>query len=285
MIIDFHTHIFPSFIRDDRKPFFFKEPSFKTLYNNSGAVLAGRSELVRDMDAEGIDKSIVFGFPWKKNVLFKRHNDYILESILKYPSRLIGFCCFDFLARGAAEEAERCLKAGMAGIGELAVYESDFSPDIIDRLGDIMALCSEYDAPILLHTNEPVGHYYPGKQLMSLSQLYSLLKRYPSNRIILAHWGGGLFFYGLMKRELRDVLKNVWFDTAASPYLYTPEIYRIAVDIVGADKILFGSDYPLIKQGRYFKEMEQSGISQDSIRHITGHNVRQLLSIQSSEDS
>ncbi len=112
---------------------------------------------------------------------------------------------------------------------------------------------------------------------MGLGQLYDLLKTYPSNRIVLAHWGGGLFFYGLMKKEVKDVLNNVWFDTAASPYLYAPDIYRVAGEIVGFEKIIFGSDYPLLKPGAYLKEMESANLSAQSIKRIAGENAARLL--------
>ena len=140
-----------------------------------------------------------------------------------------------------------------------------------------MALCRTYDVPFLLHSNEPVGHQYPGKAPMTLKQIYDFLKSYPSNRIILAHWGGGIFFYSLMKKEVKDVLKNVWFDTAASPFLYTPEIYRLAGEMIGFDRILFGSDYPLINPERYFKEIESSSIPPQAIKQILGDNAANLF--------
>ncbi|MFC1868436.1 amidohydrolase family protein [Thermodesulfobacteriota bacterium] len=279
MIIDFHTHIFPSFFRDKKEIFFSEEPSFENLYCSPKSRLAGNKELLGDMDEEGVGKSIVFGFPWKKADHFRRHNEYIIESVQQYPDRLIGFGCFDLLSRQAPKEAERCLNAGLSGIGELAVYDSGFSPDVIAALDDIMAICSQRDVPILLHTNEPVGHQYPGKQPMTLGQLYDLLNRYPSNRIVLAHWGGGLFFYMLMKKEVREALSNVWFDTAASPYLYTPDIYRVAVDIMGSEKIIFGSDYPLLMPGRYLKEMESLSLSPETINRLLGKNASQLLKL------
>lgn len=279
MIIDFHTHIFPSCFRDDRSIFFSDEPSFKVLYDSPDSRISGVKELLSSMDKEGVEKSVVFGFPWKKADNFKRHNEYIIESIQKYPDRLFGFSCFDIFSPDAPKEAEKCLQSGMSGVGELAVYEMDFCPDIIGPLNDIMEICAEYNAPLLLHTNEPVGHDYPGKQPMSLGRLYDLLKRYPSNRIILAHWGGGLFFYMLMKREIRATLNNVWFDTAASPYLYVPEIYKIAGDIMGFDKILFGSDYPLLNPGRYLKEMKIAGLSSRDLGKICEKNARHLLGL------
>jgi predicted TIM-barrel fold metal-dependent hydrolase len=95
----------------------------------------------------------------------------------------------------------------------------------------------------------------------------------------LAHWGGGLFFYALMKKEVKQTLKNVYFDTAASPYLYDPEVYKSAIQLVGIDKILFGSDYPLLAPKKYFSEMEQSGLTKDEINPICGLNAKHLFNL------
>lgn len=280
MIIDFHTHIFPSYIRNNRQLFFDHEPSFEEIYRKQESRLSGSNDLLDNMDKEGVSKSVIFGFPWKSSDHYKRHNDYVIESVLKNPDRLIGFCAFDPLATDAPKEVERCLEAGLAGVGEIAVYETDFSNEIIHNLKDIMSLCAEKDVPVLIHANEPVGHLYPGKQPMSLGRLYELLKTYPSNRIVLAHWGGGIFFYDLMKKEVRECLSNAWYDTAASPYLYRPDIYRISGEIIGFDRILFGSDYPLIKPGRYIKEMQSAGLPKDLIDKITSENALKVLKIK-----
>jgi len=279
MIIDFHTHIFPSFFRNERNLYFHEEPGFDLLYRSPESGMAGKRDLITNMDKEGVNWSVVFGFPWRKVDHYKRHNDYIIESVQKHPDRLIGFCCFDPVSRDASKEVERCLDAGLKGVGELAVYDSDFSGDVIAALNEIMAVSSQYDVPILLHTNEPVGHQYHGKQSMTLYNLYNLIKRYPSNRIVLAHWGGGLFFYMLMKKEVREVMANVWFDTAASPYLYTPEIYRTAGEIAGFDRIFFGSDYPLLMPEIYFKEMESTGLSTEAVDKFKGMNAATMLGI------
>ena len=277
MIIDFHTHIFPALFRDKRDLFFKGEPGFELLYRPPESRMSGKKDLLGTMDKEGITRSVVFGFPWKGSDNFKRHNDYIIESVLDHPDRITGFCCFDPMSREAPEEAERCLKAGLTGIGEVALYDTDFSLDMISALKDIMDISLQHDVPVLIHTNEPVGHYYPGKQPMTLGLLYEMIKRYPSNKIVLAHWGGGIFFYMMMKKEVRETFSNVWFDTAASPYLYNLDIYRIAGEIMGFDQILFGSDYPLIRPERYFKEMESANLSAASIQKIKGENASRLL--------
>jgi predicted TIM-barrel fold metal-dependent hydrolase len=277
MIIDVHTHIFPAIFRDKRELFCGQEKAFEMLYSHKSSKIEGVEKLIEDMAADGVDLAVVFGFPWKNADNFRRHNDYIIESISSFPERLIGLSCFDPLSPYGAKEAERCFKQGLKGVGELAVYDTPLTDDIISRLSDVMAVCREYDAPLLMHTNEPVGHHYPGKQEITLKQIENLIKRYPDNKIILAHWGGGIFFYVLLKKELKEALKNVWFDTAASPFLYDPAIYKTAGSIVGYEKILFGSDYPLIKPGRYFKEIDTAGVGPENIAKIKGNNASRLF--------
>ena len=140
-----------------------------------------------------------------------------------------------------------------------------------------MQLCQNRQLPVLIHTNEPIGHHYPGKTPLSLAQIYRLIKEFPKNKIVLAHWGGGVFFYSLLKKEVRGYLKNVYVDTAASPYLYDPLIYELAIKLIGVDKILFGSDYPLLPPSRYFDELQETGLTPSQVAHICGENARLLL--------
>ena len=277
MIIDFHTHIFPPLIRENREIFFQGEQAFESLYNSPQAKLAGVRDLIAAMDEAGVQKSVVFGFPWENADYFKQHNDYVVEAVKRYPDRLAGLACFSPMSPIGASEARRCLDQGLSGVGELAVYGAGITLQVVQALEPVMAVCREHNALFMLHTNEPVGHQYPGKTPNTLFQIYEFVKAYPENRIILAHWGGGLLFYALMKKEVKKVLENVWFDTAASPFLYRPEMYRIAGEVVGFDKILFGSDYPLLKPGRYFKEIAEAGVSEAGMKQITGLNAENLL--------
>jgi predicted TIM-barrel fold metal-dependent hydrolase len=277
MVIDFHTHIFPRNIRQNREKFFAAEPAFKLLYQSAKSRLIGAADLIDAMDQNRVDKSVIFGFPWKKSALFKPHNDYILEMVQKYPARFIGFGCFEPAGATVAAEAERCIAAGACGIGELAFYQTGIDESALDRLAPIMELCAGRDLPVLIHTNEPVGHDYHGKTPLSMVQIYRLIKRFPGNKIVLAHWGGGMFFFALLKKDVKESLENVYFDTAASPYLYDSKIYQIAAEIIGVDKILFGSDYPLLPPARYFSEMAVAGLTKNQLDKISGENALQLL--------
>ncbi|KPA15663.1 amidohydrolase 2 [Candidatus Magnetomorum sp. HK-1] len=277
MIIDFHTHIFPQSVQKQRDRFFEDEPAFQLLYDSEKSKIIGADQLIDAMDKDGIDRSVIFGFPWKHADFFKQNNDTVLEAVEKYPDRLVGFCCLDPFHQDSEREVERCLDAGLSGIGELAFYESGFSEETINRLSPIMKMAHQRKKCVMIHTNEPVGHIYPGKTPVSIKEIYNLVKRFSENKIILAHWGGGIFFYHMLKSETKDVLKNVYVDTAASLYLYDERIWSVACQIIGSEKIVFGTDYPLISANRYFKQINASGITKSDKENILGKTAEMIL--------
>ncbi len=279
MIIDFHVHTFHEQARADRKAHFSGEPEFKLLYDSPKSRMSDVPEIINMMDDEGVDISVICGFPWRDPENFRRNNDHVIEAVIRYPHRLKGLCCMDLFSKEAEKEVERCLDAGISGVGELAFYKSGIDKACLERLDPVMEICMKKKLPVLIHTNEPVGHRYPGKTPNTLSQIYAMAKRYPENRIVLAHWGGGIFLYSLLKKEIGDVLKNIYYDTAASPFLYDTRIYTYAKDLVGAEKILFGTDYPLLKPSRYAKEMKTAGISVSDMEKICGLNSAALLGL------
>jgi uncharacterized protein len=80
-----------------------------------------------------------------------------------------------------------------------------------------------------------------------------------------------------LKKEVRETLKNVWFDTAASPYLYQPQVYQQALALAGPEKVLLGSDFPLLEPSRYLKEMDAAALSAADKAAICGGNAAKLL--------
>ena len=131
---------------------------------------------------------------------------------------------------------------------------------------------------LLTHASEPIGHEYAGKGAATPELLYPLMTSFPELTLVCAHWGGGLPFYALMP-EVKKAMNNVFFDTAASPFLYSPEIYGQVIKLVGADKILFGSDYPLLPQSRLLKEIRSIDLPEEVESLILSGNAKRLLGI------
>jgi len=272
MIIDSHTHIFPKEMRNDRETFCQKDRGFSSIYKNSNSKMVGVEELIASMDEAGIHRSVVCGFPWNDPDLCSLHNQYLMESRARYPNRLIVFISLSFSdPKRSEKEFEQRMKEGAMGVGEVAFYLKEMTLQDIDLMRPILREMGKKGIPLLLHTNETIGHSYPGKGMTPLERFYELILSFPNLPIILGHWGGGLLFYELMP-EVAKTMANVYYDTAASPFLYSKKIYFIACQLVGIEKIFFGSDFPLILPRRYFKELEESGLPKQDQEKILGLN-------------
>ncbi len=279
MIIDFHTHVLPPRIKKDRSTCVEKDTAFAGIYSGEKVKIATAENLIDTMDREGIAFSVIVNYGWSTHELCVETNDYILESVARYPKRLAGFCSISTLTDGASlAEIERCARGGARGIGELRP-DIQLSPSATqETLAPISRILRENSLMLLTHSSEPVGHLYPGKGMVTPEKLLTFISRFDGVPIICAHWGGGLPFYALMP-EVRQALENVYFDTAISPFLYRPEVYRLVRDLVGANRILFGSDYPVIPPARLIKEIEASDLPEEDRDMILSGNARRLLGI------
>lgn len=277
MIIDAHTHIFPPNVVQNRADYFMDEPEFAAMYAAPETKLATADDLLDMLARNSVDKAVACGFPWRKADNYRRHNDYLAEMQARHGRHIACLGAFHPLSPAAPTEARRCLNLGLQGLGELAFYQEPIDNAALERLIPIMDMCAAADRPILLHANEPVGHQYAGKAPASLAEYYAFCRRFPLNKIILAHWGGGLVFYLLLKREVKQILQNVWFDSAALPFLYNDDVYDITVHIAGSEKLLFGSDFPLLEPSRYLNTITHSHLPAAQQSAFLGENAKKLF--------
>ena len=277
MIIDCHTHIFPEEIRKGREAFCKRDAGFSSIYDQPKAKMVGVEDLIGAMDESGIDRSVICGFPWNQPDLCSFHNRYLLEAASRYPTRLITFVILLFSNPDwSGRELDRAVKSGAKGVGEVAFYRDEMSSQDIRSMKPVLTQMEKQGIPLLLHTNETIGHSYPGKGRTPLERFYELILSFSNLPVILGHWGGGLPFYELMP-EVAKGMTNVYYDTAASPFIYSKKIYAIASQIVGVEKIFFGTDFPLISARRYFKELEECGLSKQDQEKILGLNFSRMI--------
>ncbi len=278
VIIDAHTHVFSPRVISHREAYVKRDPCFALLYGDPRARLVTVQELLVSMDRYEIDTSVIASIGWTSHELCVENNDYILECLARYPQRLVGLAAIQPAAGAAAlRELERCVQGGVQGVGEMRPDIQGFSPDEA-TLAELARYLASRGLVWLSHASEPVGHLYPGKGTLTPEALYPFIQRYPELKIILAHWGGGLPFYALMP-EVKAALKNVYFDTAASPYLYDRAVYRQAIDIIGVERVLFGSDYPLMSPSRVLQEIGAAGLPEAARQDITGGNAGRVFNV------
>ncbi len=279
MIIDFHVHIVPPELKSQRDKYVARDSVFAEMYSSPGAKLFTAEEMIASMDADGVDFSVVQNIGWTTPELCAETNDYIADAVRRYPERLAGFGAVQPASgETALTEITRCAGMGLNGIGELRPDTQGFDLDDEALMAPLCEVIRSHGMLLLLHTSEPVGHTYPGKGVVTPDTLYPFITRHPEIKIVLAHWGGGLPFYALMP-EVKEACANVYYDSAASPFLYSPEIYRLAAEIVGAEQILFGSDNPLMPPRRPLAEIAALGLPAATRGKITGGNAARLLGL------
>jgi predicted TIM-barrel fold metal-dependent hydrolase len=237
------------------------------------------------MDAAGIDNVVIQGIYFQHHQNCVTQNNWAIDWCGQFPDRLLGFATVQPLAgQPALDEVKRAVDNGLRGIGEILPYAQGHSirDDVFLK---VVELAIELDVPLCLHGAEPVGHHYPGRAYTPLQDYVWLAEQNPDLKLILAHLGGLLPYYEL-NRKTKKILRNVYYDTAAVPLLYRPQVYKSVVDIVGPQKILFGSDYPLLlypSETRtpgfemFLNEIKQSGLSDDELAMILGGNTQKLL--------
>ncbi len=279
VIIDFHTHICPPRIKKNPATYIENDASFAILYDSPKPKLATAEELIAIMDEEGIDISVVLNINWTTQELCVETNDYIMESIARYPNRLVGFGAVQpHSLEAAIAEIERCARGGIRGIGEIRPDTRWLDLEGETTVAPLIKAITSHNLILLTHASEPVGHQYPGKGIITPGLLYPLITGFPDLTLVCAHWGGGLPFYALMP-EVKKALENVYFDTAASPFLYSPRIYQQVIQLVGADRILFGTDSPLLPPSRLLREIESLELTAETKNMILSGNARRLLGL------
>jgi predicted TIM-barrel fold metal-dependent hydrolase len=295
MIIDAHIHMYgPTQIpargkeRDlGQLPIYTRLLFTPTKFNHTRQGWVTCDHMIEIMDEEGVDKVAILGGPTS-------YDGYAVSQLQKYPDRLIAFR-FIHIGRLKADRKGELAKMRASILEEGFVGFAEHHPDKADHelynaeFLAAMELALELNVPVNIHVSESLGHFYYGKSHNPLEEYFWLAKRYPDLKLILAHWGGGLPFYEAIP-AVRKVLKNVYYDTAASRLFFdiiksTEQITKM----VDPKKLFYGSDYPLLLQPDQFPDewnprflpdrcdFLQANIAPEIIDGIMGPNFTALL--------
>jgi len=278
VIVDVHVHLFSPEVRRSRQRYARWDPGFSAIYADPRARMAGPEELLEAMEAEGVDLALACGFPWEDQGICEQENAFLLESAARHPQILPLVTVAPRAGERALGELERCLRAGARGLGEMApgTYGKCLE---IEPLRELLEVLRQWKGLLLVHVNEPVGHVYPGKGGICLREVERLVEEAHDLDLILAHWGGGFFFYELMP-EVQRACARVYYDTAASPFLYRPEIFRVAA-LLAPERVLLGTDFPLLRPRRYLQQLRD--LPPEVQRGIAGGNAMRLLRIDAGQ--
>lgn len=276
VLIDAHTHIFPPQQRDARATIAAHDAAFAEMYANPGAKMADAAQLLAALDGAGIGRAVAAGFAFGRAEDIDAQNAYLLDVAAESAGRIIPLATVNLALPGWRDRAEAALQRGAAGFGELRPANQGWHA-LGAATHELCELAAAYEAVLLWHVSEPVGHRYPGKSGgIGPIELCELATAHPQTKMIAAHFGGGLPFFVQMP-EIRAALANVWFDTAAAPLLYDDESVTRLAGLAGAERVLFGSDYPLLSPRRQLQRIV-AHLESDIAEAVCGGNANTLFS-------
>ena len=229
LIVDSHAHAWQlgkmkaNVVEHERARFSEKPEDFST-------------DLIADMDRNGISKAVLhMGKPVPISLM--------TSVIDRYPDRFLGFCKFDMPFPGR-ENAQRQVRErlhshpAIKGIGEVTFFRfgDQTYEDILLDLCSLTEVAKEQRVPILFHTGfgtaSPLRYYDP-------SILDEVAMAYPEVTIIIGHTGGIHPPFNEIALMVAMKNDNVYLETSKA----VVPILQKALEEIGADRILFGSDW------------------------------------------
>ncbi|OAI40837.1 hypothetical protein AYO38_04980 [bacterium SCGC AG-212-C10] len=275
-VVDAHTHVFPPAQIAAREALAGEDRTFGELYANPAAKMAAADGLRAALERGGIASAVIAGFAFAGERAIAEQNEYLLgEAHDDAGRRLIPLATVNLALPGWERTATAALQDGARGFGELRPHNQGWDPLGRDARR-LCAIAGEAGVPLLWHVSEPLGHAYPGKAGgIGAIELARLAGEFPATKMIAAHLGGGLAFF-LHMPEIRVQLSLVYFDTAAWPLLYDDTSVSRLVEIAGAGRVLFGSDYPLLSPRRQLERLLPL-LPPGSAEAVCGRNAENLF--------
>ncbi|MEX0322582.1 MAG: amidohydrolase family protein [Puniceicoccaceae bacterium] len=287
VIKDCHVHCYPDEVVRDPVTWAQSrnEQHWENLVTTGPQGWAGPEDLLRAMDRDGIEQVLLQAWYWENPESCNMQNEWHADWISRYPGRFIACAAIHPEMQHPVAELEAAKSWGACAVGECLPCLQTEAGWAHESWQGILNWTTDAGWPVAMHVTEPVGHDYPGRVETPLMELVELFENHPGQKWLCAHWGGGLPFYSLNKR-VHKAIGNVWFDSAAGPLLYDSRIWKTACDAVGPERILFGSDFPLLLYprvsrepgwSRIIQELMGSGLGNDAIEQICSRNWDQLF--------
>ena len=261
-IIDAHAHIYPQKIAEKATV------TIGKFYDIKMAMPAGTAEqLIEDGKRAGVNRYVVHSVATTAHQV-RSINEFIKKEMDEHEE-FIGFMTLhqDLTEEEIEKEVDWCIKNGFKGVK----LHPDFQKFYIDGedaekfyrvIGDRL--------PILFHTGDDRYEYSKPKRLATMA------KKYPNVKFIAAHFGG--------YRCWKDVgfyvgLDNVYFDTCSSLTFISKETARDIIDLLGADKFFFGTDFPMWDAEKELERFNAIEMTNEERKMILSENIKKLLKI------
>ena len=216
-------------------------------------------------------------------------NDYVAAMVKRFPEAFIaGFGSVDpWKGEMAVIEAERCVKElGLMGVKFQAAAQAFYPND--QRFYPLWEKCVELGAPIQLHTGTTgLGAGMPGgggiklKYTRPIPYIDDVAADFPDLKIICLHpswpWQDEAIAMAIHK-------PNIFFDLSGWSPKYFPEALKMEIRSRLKDRVMFGSDYPMMGYDMLFSAWEKEDYTLEIMERIYFKNAIRILGLDISEE-
>ena len=261
-IIDCHCHIYPDKIADKAVE------AIGAFYNLPMCYDGRSSTMIQKSNSIGVVHNIIFSVATTPQQVGSINN-FIAKCVEAGEGRFTGLGSLHPETENIAEEIATIKKLGLKGVK----LHPDFQKFKIDdeKLYRIYELCSG-ELPIMLHTGD-YRYDFSNPQRMA-----RVLEKFPELTVIGAHFGGWSVW-----EEAADVLfgyENFYVDCSSSFHWLKPVKAKELIRKYGADKVLFGTDFPMWSYEDEFEYFSNLNLNEDENRKILFENAQNLFDIK-----
>lgn len=266
-IFDIHTHTCPERIADKAAE------NLGHFYNFHVERTGTVSDLMSNCRDAGISGFLLLGVATNAHQV--RHvNEGIAHDMA--VGRSAGFEVHGFAAMHQdtvdfASELDHALSLGLCGV---KLHPDIQGADIDDeRWYPLYALLEAKRLPLYLH----MGDDRPQYRFSEPRKLAAILNMFPKLTVVAAHFGG----YRSWEEAIRYLRgrDNVWFDTSSALWAMTPEYARYLIDKFGCERLMFGTDYPVVSTDDELKRFFAVSMTEDERRRILYDNAVRFLKL------
>lgn len=264
-VIDAHCHIYPDKIAHKAAGAICK------FYDSSEVIPHGDGTvgmLVANGTDAGIDRFIV------QSVATTPHqvasiNHFISDTVKNSNGRLFGLGTLHPDSENQAEDVQNIIDLGLHGV--------KLHPDIqgfkIDdyRCLKIYELCEKAGLPILMHTGDSRFDNSNPNRLLPVLQIYTNLT------VIGAHLGGWSMWEEASKKLAHT--PNLYVDCSSSMQWLSNEKTVEIIRRYGADRVLFGTDYPMWSPKEELDRLMSLGLKKDELEMILSGNAKKVFKL------
>lgn len=261
--IDAHCHIYPEKIASKAVA------GTDNFYGENSVGTGTVTDLINKGKEAGIDHFVVQSVATTPKQV-KSINDFIANSVKEANGLFTGLGTLHPDSTDIKGDIEYLISLGLKGV--------KLHPDIqafkIDdyRCLKIYDLCEQKNIPILMHTGDPRYDYSNPNRLLPILNIYTHLT------IIGAHLGG----WGIWEEAVKAYkeIKNFYVDCSSSlPYL-KPERAKEIIRTYGADRVLFGTDYPMWSPKQEMEAFLNLGLDEWEIKRILNINAKKVYNLE-----